>query len=214
MMMDPKAIFDLVASKVGDAVYDYKPAIVGNDKTFKGFANRDNEFKVKPERLLETMKVLRTEPDLDMDFLMCLTGVDYIKEKILQSVYHLFSYRHKHTICVKADLPRDRPHVASVYSIWKTADWHEREQYDLLGIVFEGHPDLRRLLMPDDWIGHPMRKDYKEAEMYRDMPTSRYSPLEMLSVYDKAHVQVSTDPNVPGGKRPETAASPPVEGDE
>jgi len=201
--VEAKTMFERAAEKFGDAVYDYKAAIAGPpDKTFKGFVNRDDEFKCKAEKFLELMQWLRSDPELDMDFLMCVTGVDYIKDKILQSVYHLFSYRHRHTVCVKVDLPRDNPHVPSVVSIWKTADWNEREQYDLLGIIYDGHPDLRRLLMPDDWVGHPMRKDYKEAETYRDMPTSRYSPLEMLSVYDKAHVTVSTDPNVPGGHKP------------
>ncbi len=205
--MDARAIFDRVAAQFGDAVYDYKPGVVGNDKTNKGFINRDNEFKCKAERLVEVMTFLRDDAELRMDFLMCLTGVDYIKEKLLQSVYHLFSYPLRHQICVKVDLPRDKPEVPSVVGVWITADWNEREQYDLLGIIYTGHPDLRRLLMPDDWVGHPMRKDYKEAEMYRDMPTSRYSPLEMLSVYDKAHVQVSTDPNVPGGRKAQASDS-------
>jgi NADH-quinone oxidoreductase subunit C len=68
---------------------------------------------------------------------------------------------------VKVDLDRARPIVPSVYSIWKAADWHEREAFDLLGIQFEGHPDLRRLLMPADWEGHPLRKDYQEQNYYR-----------------------------------------------
>src|SRR5439155_15186799 len=119
------------------------------------------------------------------DFLQNLTAVDWAKAGVLQVVYHLFSYAHRHEVVVKVDLPRDRPRVPSVAALWKNADWLEREQYDLLGVVFEGHPDLRRLLMPDDWVGHPMRKDYREAAEYRGMPTTRPSAFDLLLAYDK-----------------------------
>jgi len=66
-------------------------------------------------------------------------------------------------------VPKDNPHVPSVESVWKTANWHEREAYDLIGVVFDGHPDLRRILLPDDWEGHPLRKDYKVPEFYNGM---------------------------------------------
>ena len=73
---------------------------------------------------------------------------------------------------LKVSVPRDRPRLPSAAGLWKNADWLEREQFDLLGVVFDGHPDLRRLLLPDDWVGHPMRKDYREAAEYRGMPTT------------------------------------------
>jgi len=81
-------------------------------------------------------------------------------------VYHLASLSHGHRIVLKAIVPRDDPHIASVAAIYPTANWHERETYDLMGIVFDGHPDLRRILLPDDWEGHPLRKDYVFPESY------------------------------------------------
>jgi NADH-quinone oxidoreductase subunit C len=87
---------------------------------------------------------------------------------------------------IKVDLPRDKPQVPSLASLWKSADWNEREQFDLFGVEFIGHPDLRRIMMPDDWVGYPCRKDYKEADSYRGMPTTRPNTLELLPLYDKA----------------------------
>ena len=133
------------------------------------------------------MRRLRDDAPLAFDFLQNLTAVDWIKRDAMEVVYHLFSYPHRHTIAVKIDVPRGDARVPSVAAVWPTADWMEREQFDLLGVVFEGHPDLRRLLMPDDWAGHPMRKDYHEPKAYRGMPTSRPSPLDLLQTYDRAH---------------------------
>jgi NADH-quinone oxidoreductase subunit C len=164
-------LFESIAARFGEAVTDFA----------------DGVFKVKPAGLLETMRFLRDEPPLAFDFLQNLTAIDWIKQQQIQCVYHLFSYRHRHEVVVKVDLPRDNPRLPSVASLWKSADWMEREQFDLLGVVFEGHPDLRRLLMPDDWVGFPMRKDYREPSEYRGMPTSRPSPIDLLLTYDKAH---------------------------
>lgn len=140
-----------------------------------------------PHAIPALMTILRDDPALRFDFLQNLTAVDWIKRDVIEVVYHLFSYPHRHAIAVKVDLPRAAPRVPSVAAVWPTADWMEREQFDLLGVVFLNHPDLRRLLMPDDWVGHPMRKDYHEARSYRGMPTSRPSPLDLLSGYDRAH---------------------------
>jgi NADH-quinone oxidoreductase subunit C len=81
-----------------------------------------------------------------------------------------------------------------VAGVWKAADWNEREQFDLFGVEFIGHPDLRRIMLPDDWPGHPMRKDYKEAEAYRGMPTTRPNTLELLPIYDKAPPEKKLNP--------------------
>lgn len=186
--MQAKAIFDQLTARFGDAVYEYA----------EGGGARDPGCKVKPERLLEVMMFLRDDADLRFDFLQNQTAVDWIKQNVLQVVYHLFSYQHLHEFVVKVDLPRENPVVASVVPIWPTANWLEREQFDLLGVLFEGHPDLRRLLMPDDWDGYPMRKDYREAPEYRGMPTTRYSVLESLVAYDKANPQI--EGTRPGGK--------------
>ncbi len=97
--------------------------------------------------------------ELSFDYLRCLSGVDYIKD--LEVVYHLFSIKHNSKITVKVRLPKDKPTISSVTPVWRGADWHERETAELLGITFDGHPDLRRLLLTDDFKGHPLRKDFK-----------------------------------------------------
>ena len=133
---------------------------------------------VAPDGLLELCQFLKSESDLAFDMCNCITVVDYLitdpkkakkstEEPRLEVVYHLTSIRHKHSIIVKVTLPRwendvegELPTVPSVAGIWRTADWHERETYDLSGVWFEGHPDLRRILLPEDWEGFPLRKDY------------------------------------------------------
>lgn len=132
---------------------------------------------VVPERFLEVCRWLKSEADLAFDYLNCITAVDYFAadpkkakglEPRIEVVYHLSSIRHKHSLVLKVRLPRWQgdqegvlPEVPSVVGIWRTADWHERETYDLSGIDFVGHPDLRRILCPEDWEGHPLRKDYE-----------------------------------------------------
>ncbi|GBD00234.1 NAD(P)H-quinone oxidoreductase subunit J [bacterium HR17] len=118
------------------------------------------EVSIAPQRLVEVCRFLRDEPDLDFNFLRCLSAVDWLKDGEFEVVYHLFSFRHRHELVIKVRVPRHDPRVPSVASVWRTANWHEREAYDLMGIVFEGHPDLRRLFMPEGWVGHPLRKDY------------------------------------------------------
>ncbi|MDH7516502.1 MAG: NADH-quinone oxidoreductase subunit C, partial [Bacteroidota bacterium] len=108
---------------------------------------------------------LRDKPGYDFDSLMCLSGVDYT-DGTLGVVYHLGSIKQRQRLTLKVIVPREDPRVPTVERVWRTADWHEREAWDLLGIVFEGHPDLRRILLPDDWEGHPLRKDYEMPEFY------------------------------------------------
>lgn len=101
---------------------------------------------------------LRNHPDFEFDFLFSLTGVDW--KTHLSVVYHLRSLKHNHIIVVKAKCDRANPEIESVCQIWKTCELNEREAYDLLGIKFLNHPDLRRLFLTDDWEGWPLRKDY------------------------------------------------------
>ncbi|MCC6581550.1 MAG: NADH-quinone oxidoreductase subunit C [Phycisphaeraceae bacterium] len=112
------------------------------------------------------------EPDLAFDWLSCLTAVDYVADNELAVVYDLRSMKHGHEFAVKAFLGREQPVMASVTDLWPGANWHEREAYDLMGIVFEGHPDLRRILLPEDWAGHPLRKDYVFPREYHGIPGS------------------------------------------
>ncbi len=194
--MQAKAIYEKLAAQFGDAVSDYT----------EGGGAKDPFCKVKAARLLEVMKALRDDPELRFDFLQNLTAVDWLKQDILQVVYHLYSYDHRHDFCVKVDAPRKEPVVPSVETIWPTANWLEREQYDLLGVAFSGHPELKRILMPDDWVGHPMRKDYKELAEYRGMATTRYSPLELLVAFDKANPQIEGSRPVAPPPKPKPAA--------
>ncbi|MCX7717581.1 MAG: NADH-quinone oxidoreductase subunit C [Candidatus Sumerlaeaceae bacterium] len=128
-------------------------------------------IKVRRERILPIMRFLRDDPALQFDFLQLITGVDYPDH--LESVYHLYSYPLRHAIAIKADLPREAPEIDSVEAIWRAADWHERETFDLMGIIYKGHPDLRRILCPEDWVGHPLRKDYVQPEEYHGISNVR-----------------------------------------
>jgi NADH-quinone oxidoreductase subunit C len=109
--------------------------------------------------------------------LSSLSGVDYPKTSTIQVVYHLYSYSHRHMMVLKVSASRDDPVIRTVAGVWRAANWHEREVFDLLGVRFEGHPDMRRLLMPEDWLGHPLRKDFVEPEEYHGIKTSRESPI-------------------------------------
>jgi NADH-quinone oxidoreductase subunit C len=104
------------------------------------------------------------------DMLSCITPIDNgVQTGTMDIVYNLYSIPFNHHVAIKIVIPRDGSEVASISDIWKTANWHEREAFDMFGIKFTGHPDLRRILMPADWDGHPLRKDYKQQEYYREI---------------------------------------------
>ncbi len=128
----------------------------------------DPFFFVSADKINAVSLFLRDEESLQFDNLSCLSGMDYDKDN-LAVVYHLYSYVHHHKLVVKVVVPKSNPVVNTVSDVWAAADWHEREAYDLVGMTFEGHPDLRRILLPEDWEGHPLRKDYKVPEFYRGM---------------------------------------------
>lgn len=117
---------------------------------------------VRKERIREIMGFLHDTANLNFDYLEDLCGVDYLGKKTarFEVVYHLFSMKHRHMVRIKAEVSEEDCSIDSVEGIWKGAGWHERECYDMFGIKFNGHPDLRRVLMPEDWEGHPLRKDY------------------------------------------------------
>lgn len=104
------------------------------------------------------------------DMLSCLTGIDNGTEaSTIEVVYNLYSIPFNHHLMLKVILQRENPVIDSVVEVWRTANWHERETAEMFGIIFNGHPDLRRLLLPADWEGHPLRKDYVHQELYRDV---------------------------------------------
>jgi NADH-quinone oxidoreductase subunit C len=115
---------------------------------------------VGPDELIDTLVRLRDQPDLSFGFLSSVTATDHPgKEPRFWVVYELRSVEHVHRLRLKVPLTGDEPRLASVTPLFPTANWHERETFDLFGIVFDGHPDLDRILLPDDWEGHPLRKD-------------------------------------------------------
>ena len=126
---------------------------------------------IHADYLLEIALILRDTEGFYFDFLSNITAVDYYPEGRFAIVYHLASIPYQVQTVLKVEIENDRqlnnlPEVQSVSKVWRTADWHEREAFDLMGIYFTGHPDLRRILLPDDWQGYPLRKDYEDAETY------------------------------------------------
>lgn len=151
------------------------------NKFSEGIILEENAQAVQPSltidknQLTDLCEFLRDDNELYFDFLACLSGVDYSKDhNSLTVVYHLYSLIYEHAIVLKINTAFDRVNnvvepVPSVSNIWRTADWHEREAFDLYGIPFSNHNDLRRILCPDDWQGHPLRKDYEPAEYYQGL---------------------------------------------
>jgi NADH-quinone oxidoreductase subunit C len=137
----------------------------------------DPHFSVDPGAIRDVCRYLKDDPSLAFDCLSNLSGVDYPKEGKIRVVYHLYSYEHRHRIVLKVEAVREDPVVPTVEDLWKAANWHEREIFDLLGVTFSGHPDLRRILMPEDWVGHPLRKDFVEPQEYHGISTRRESLL-------------------------------------
>lgn len=139
----------------------------------------DPWVEVTPSALPAVCQFLRDDKSTQMNLLNCITAVDYFEpdpkkaakvewKPHLEMVYHMSSTIKKHTLVLKVKIPRWKdnvegqlPEVPTVSGIWRTADWHEREVYDLSGVQFTGHPNLRRILCPEDWVGHPLRKDYE-----------------------------------------------------
>jgi NADH-quinone oxidoreductase subunit C len=117
-------------------------------------------YRVPSSAVVEVCAFLKEDPRLEFDYLMSLTAVDWTDR--FEVVYHLYSITRKHYVTIKANVERTSPVLPSVTGVWNAADWQEREVYDMFGIEFEGHPDLRRILLEEDWVGYPLRKDYQE----------------------------------------------------
>ena len=127
---------------------------------------------VSPNNWIEVSMLLKNESDLDFDYLMCISSYDKGDNKTYGVAYNLFSTTKNHYLEVRVEV-EDGISIPSVVSLWQTANWHEREAYDMMGIQFEGHPDLKRILLSDDWEGHPLRKNFKEPDYYHGMPVPK-----------------------------------------
>jgi NADH-quinone oxidoreductase subunit C len=166
-MPSGQTFFDSLSAKFGDLI------------TGSNLTAIDPWIEVAPEGLVDVCTFLRDDPSLRFNFLNCITCIDYFEpdekkaaktgwQPHLELVYHLWSLPNKISLVLKVMLPRwkndtpgELPEVPTVSGVWSTADWHERETYDLSGIRFLGHPNLRRILCPEDWVGYPLRKDYE-----------------------------------------------------
>ena len=146
--MDAKEVYDRVAGRWPELTGEFKGEVF------------DPYFHVSAKAIVEVCTFLRDDPELRFEVLSDLTAVDRPKENKIEVVYHLYSYALRHQIVLKADVPREDPHMPAMEGVWKAANWFEREVFDLFGVVFDGHPDLRRILMWEGFEGHPMRKDY------------------------------------------------------
>lgn len=180
--MDPAAIHARLQGRFGDKVTAFDAAAL------QPFA------VIASEAIAEVAAYAKADPELAFDNLMCLSAVDYpkadappkpaappaegapaeapgpaLKPARIEIVYHMFSFKHRHTFVLKTFLPREDPRVRTVETVWGVANWHEREAFDMMGVVFEGHSDPRRILLPDDWEGYPLRKDWKDPDFYNGM---------------------------------------------
>ncbi len=174
--MNAESIHALLASA-------FQHWMVGQD-----FAAIDPWIEVKKEGLRDVCRYLRREPTLLFDTLHCITAVDYFAadpkkaaelpwQPHIEMIYHLSSMVHRHRIVLKTRVPRwlndapdELPDVPSVSNVWRTAEWHEREVFDLSGVRFIGNRDMRRILCPEDWVGHALRKDYQMPKQYHGIP--------------------------------------------
>ena len=154
--MQTQDIYSKLKSKFGDSVLE-----LVETPNFDAFIN------VAPAAIKEIAMFLRDETALEFDYLANLTGIDYTDS--LGVVYHLYSLKNNNRTVLKVKLDRQKPAVPTVERVWKTANWHEREAYDMFGIEFVGHPDLERILCPEDWVGYPLRKDYVAPTEYHGM---------------------------------------------
>jgi len=172
--MDAAAVIDALTRLVPGATYEAAPS-VDFTTVYTSAAGFD-----------ETCRVLRDAPELAFDVLIEVTAADYFpRAPRFEVVYHLLSTRNRARLRVKVRAGAADT-VPTVYGVWRSAGWLEREVYDMFGIVFDGHPDLRRLLMPDDWEGHPARKDYP-VQIRKDAQT--YAPLEITEEEFRANLE-------------------------
>ena len=163
--MDAAALHQALQSRFGDTIGALESGL-------------EPAIRVAPPAIVAVCEHLKTVPALALDCLSNQSGVDYPKRNEIEVVYHLASYRLRHACVLKVGVPRDNPAMPTVSRVWSTAIWQEREIFDLLGVVFDGHPDLRRILMWDGFKDYPMRKDYVPPDDFEYEPTPHDEVLD------------------------------------
>lgn len=155
--MNTQEIFDMLKKQFNDKIIEIVTPEAGEQYVI-----------VDSESIFDVMQFCRDYYELDFDYLVLLSGID--AQDKLGVVYHLYSLQFKHRLVVKTYVPKDAPKLKTVERLWRAADWHERETYDMYGVVFEGHHNMIRILCPYDWEGYPLRKDYIPPQEYHGMP--------------------------------------------
>lgn len=215
--MEHKAIYELLAEKLGEGALG-----MNDEDTVEPWA------AVEPGQIEAACSFLRDDERLVFDQLMCLSAIDWdgydengkgksvailgyteegqpetsdrVGEGDLGVAYHLYSHTHKHKFTLRTRLPRSTPNLPTVSGVWPTASWHEREAWDMMGIMFDGHPDPRRILLEEDWVGHPLRKDYQMPDQWEGVPLEGQSysenpfPPVVLEPKSEAKKDESTKP--------------------
>ncbi len=140
---------------------------------------------VRRARVVEVARALRDDPALRFELCLGVDGVHYPEDtdRELHATYHLQSITHNRRIRIEVSVPDSDPHLPSLFAVYPTTDWHERETYDFFGIVFDGHPSLTRIMMPDDWHGHPQRKDYPLGGIPVEYKGARIPPPDQRRAY-------------------------------
>lgn len=156
--MQASEIVTLLQDKFGDAIAEAFPE------------DKHPRVHVGPENFRAIAEFLFHDEAMAFDWLGCISAVDYVADDEIAAVYDLRSTKHNHWFAVKVIMPREDPKMPSTCDLWPAANWHEREAFDMMGIVFENHPDLRRILLPEDWDGYPLRKDYVFPNHYHGIP--------------------------------------------
>ncbi|MDP6152046.1 MAG: NADH-quinone oxidoreductase subunit C [Phycisphaeraceae bacterium] len=171
--MTPTDIANQLSKRFGDAITESLPE------------DKHPRVHTTASHWREVAAFLAHDPDLAFDWLGCVTAVDYVGEDQLCAVYDLYSTKHRTWFAVKVYVDRADAHIPSVMDIWPAANWHEREAYDLMGIVFDDHADLRRILLPEDWQGYPLRKDYVFPHAYHGIPGTYETDWKQWAKYPK-----------------------------